>query len=140
VNGTTNPKAIPGADVRYVLTIRNEGAGTADNDSLAMTDAIPIGSCLRVLDIAGAGSGPVQFQNGSPDSGLVYSFLGLGDATDDLEFSSDGGFSFNYSPTAGISGCDSSVTHIRINPQGTFAANAGAGSPEATFTFRVIIE
>jgi hypothetical protein len=140
VNGSGNPKSIPGADIRYVLTVRNEGAGTADADSLSMTDAIPAGSCLRVLDIGGAGSGPVAFLDGSPSSNLSYNFLGLNNTTDDLEFSSDGGFNFNYSPSADPSGCDSSVTHIRINPQGTFAADLGSGSPQATFTFRVVIE
>lgn len=140
VNGSNNPKSIPGADIRYVLTIRNEGAGTADNNSLSMTDAIPAGSCLRVLDLGGAGSGPVAFLDGTPASNLSYSFTSLGSTTDDLEFSSDGGTNFNYSPTAGPSGCDSSVTHIRINPQGTFAADLGSGSPQATFTFRVIVD
>ncbi len=139
VNGTTNPKAIPGADVQYVLTIRNEGAGTADNDSLLMTDAIPSDSCMRVLDIGGPGSGPVAFQDGTPASNLSYSFTSLSSTTDDLEFSSDGGVSFNYTPTAGGSGCDPAITHIRIQPQGTFAADVGTGSPEATFTFRVIV-
>jgi len=139
VNGTTNPKAIPGADVQYVLTIRNEGAGTADNDSLLMIDAIPSDSCMRVLDIGGAGSGPVAFQDGTPGSNLSYSFTSLSSTTDDLQFSSDGGATFNYTPTAGGSGCDPAITHIRIQPQGTFAADVGAGSPAATFTFRVIV-
>lgn len=37
-NGTTNPKAIPGAVVEYVITVANGGAADADNVSIA--DAI----------------------------------------------------------------------------------------------------
>jgi uncharacterized repeat protein (TIGR01451 family) len=37
-NGTTNPKAIPGATVEYVITITNGGG--ADADSVSVTDAI----------------------------------------------------------------------------------------------------
>ena len=37
-NGTTDPKAIPGATVEYVITIVNSGALDADNVSI--TDAI----------------------------------------------------------------------------------------------------
>jgi len=37
-NGTTNPKAIPGATVEYVITIANSGAVNADN--VSVTDSI----------------------------------------------------------------------------------------------------
>jgi uncharacterized repeat protein (TIGR01451 family) len=37
-NGTTNPKAIPGAIVEYVITVANGGGADADNVSIA--DAI----------------------------------------------------------------------------------------------------
>jgi uncharacterized repeat protein (TIGR01451 family) len=38
-NNTTNPKAIPGARVRYTLTVTNSGSATAT--SVVLTDAIP---------------------------------------------------------------------------------------------------
>lgn len=37
-NGTTNPKAIPGATVEYVITIAN--SGTLDADNVSITDSI----------------------------------------------------------------------------------------------------
>jgi hypothetical protein len=92
---------------------------------------------MIVADIAGAGSGPVDFQDGSPSSGLSYSFVSLMSTTDDLEFSNDNGLSFGYLPTVGASGCDASVTDIRIRPTGIFAADTGGGSPEAEFSFLV---
>jgi len=40
---------------------------------------------------------------------------------------------------AGPSGCDPLITHIRINPGGAFAADTGSGSPQAIFSFRVLV-
>lgn len=139
INITTNPKAIPGAEVEYTSSITNQGAGTVDADTLVITDPIPADSCLKVTDIAAPGSGPVLFTDGSPSSNITYSFVSLSDVTDDVSFSNDGGTTYTYTPVASPAGCDSSVTHIRINPKGVFAADSGAGSPSAGFSFRVTV-
>jgi uncharacterized repeat protein (TIGR01451 family) len=139
INITTNPKAIPGSEVLYTVTVENQGSGTVDADSIEITDAVPNDGCLIVTDITTPGSGPVRFDDGAPSSGLSYSFMGLLSTSDDLEFSSNGGLNYNYLPTAGPSGCDPLVTHIRINPGGTFAADSGSGSPQAVFSFRVLV-
>jgi hypothetical protein len=140
VNGTANPKAIPGAEVEYVVTVTNQGPGTVDNNTFSLTDEIAANSCLRITDLGAPGGGPLLFADGSPPSNLAYSFLGLGNTGDDLEFSNDGGLTFSYSPSANPDGCDPSVTHIRVTPQGVFAGDTGGGSPQATFTFRVILQ
>ena len=139
INNTTNPKAIPGGEMLYTITIANQGEGLVDNDSVVVTDAIGTNLCMKVSNLGAAGSGPVAFQDGSPSSNLSYTFSGLTSATDDLEFSSDNGASFTYSPTANASGCDPAITHIRIRPKGVFPADTGSGSPQAEFTFRVVI-
>lgn len=139
LNGTINPKAVPGAEVEYIVTLTNQGAGTVDDNSLSLNDVIDTGSCLKVTDLAAPGSGPIHFEEGTPPSNLAYTFSGLASTADSLEFSSDGGFSYSYSPSAGPSGCDPAVTDIRINPGGQFAADSGAGSPTARFIFRVIV-
>ena len=51
----------------------------------------------------------------------------------------DGCLTFGYTPVPGADGCDVAVTHIRIRPQGVFAADTGGGSPEAQFSFRVAV-
>ena len=56
-----------------------------------------------------------------------------------LEFSSDGGTTFTYAPTANGLGCDPAITDIRILPQGIFAADTGSGPPQAEFTFRALV-
>lgn len=138
-NLTVNPKAIPGADVLYTARFSNQGAGTVDADSLVITDPISSDGYLKVIDITGPGSGPVEFGDGIPSSNITYSFVSLADSTDDVSFSSDGGVTYTYTPVVNPTGCDPNVTHIRINPKGTFAADTGAGSSSAEFSFRVTV-
>jgi uncharacterized repeat protein (TIGR01451 family) len=141
-NGATNPKRIPGAAVRYDVTVTNTGFGTVNANTVYIVDAIPANTDLYVNDIAGAGSGPVAFSNGAPTSALTYTFTSLASTTDDVSFSNDGGATYSYTPVPNGSGVDPNVTHLRINPKGTFAGDPvpGAPSPSCTASFRVRIE
>jgi len=67
---------------------------------------------LFVQDVGGAGSVPVAFTNGTPTSALTYTFCGLGNGADDVEFSNNGGTTWTHTPVANASGCDPAVTHI----------------------------
>jgi len=120
VNGTTNPKAIPGAFVTYTLMVSNLLAVSLDLNNTILTDAVPANTELFVGDMGVAGSGPVAFTNGVPTSGLTYTFISLASAADDVSFSNNGGTSFVYTPTPNANGVDPTVTHIRINPKGIF--------------------
>lgn len=120
VNGTTNPKAIPGAIVEYQLIFTNPESNQIDNNTIIATDVIPARMDLRVVDIAGPGSGPVQFVNGSPSSGLTYTYTSPSSATDDVAFSSNNGATWTHAPAADANGTDPAVTTIRINPKGAF--------------------
>ncbi len=141
-NGTTNPRRIPGSFVTYNIVTTNSGAGAVNNNSVVMTDPIPANTDLFVGDLAGAGSGPVTFVDGTPGSGLTYTFTSLASTTDDVSFSSDGGTSFTYTPAPDVNGVDPAVTHIRVNPKGVYAGDAVAGAPSPNFTlnFRVRVE
>jgi hypothetical protein len=136
VNLTTNPKAIPGAIVEYQIIVTNPAANPIDNNTVFITDQVPASMDLRVADIGGAGSGPVQFVNGSPSSGLSYTFSSLSNGTDDVAFSNDGGATWTYTPVIGSNGTDPAVTHIRINPKGIF----NAGNAQFTVKLRMRIE
>jgi len=98
-------------------------AGRDDNKRGANgPDAIPTADALRrACDLGGAGSGPVVFTNGSPASGLTYTFTSLASTTDSIAFSNDGGATYTYTPVADANGYDSNVTHFRISPTGTSA-------------------
>ena len=117
VNGASNPKALPGAAVLYSIRMTNVGRGNTDNDSVVLTETLPTETMMYVNDLNGPGSGPVIFVDGTPNSGLSYSFLGLSDLTDDLEFD-DGSLNFTYTPTPDGNGYDTNVTGVRVNPGG----------------------
>jgi len=140
VNGGSNPKAIPQAEVLYTVQISNQGNTSTDTDSVFVTDSIPADATLFVGDLSGsAGSGPVIFIDGSPASGLSYTFISLSDGGDDLAFSSDSGPSpaFTYNPIPDVDGYDFSVTNIRVNPKGPFNGDTGSGSPDFQIRFKV---
>jgi hypothetical protein len=139
-NGTVNPKAIPGAIITNIVTVSNSGADAADANSFFISQAVPSNAALRVSDFDGSTAGPVQFSDGSPASGLTYTFLGLGNAGDDVGFSDDNGSSYLYAPVPGADGSDPAVTNIRINPKGIFNGSSGGGDPGAQFAFRTILK
>ncbi len=129
-----NPKAIPGAILQYTVTVTNTGSGTADRDSVVITDAIPANLDLFVGDLGGPG--PVVFLPLS--SGLTYSYGGMGDPTDDLSF--DDGSGPNYIPTADADGFDPNVTSIVINPKGVFNGKTGIPNPSFNLIFQVRVK
>ena len=144
VNLLANPKAIPGAVMQYSIISTNSGAGSADIDSTVLVDPIPTNTLLYVDDIAGAGSGPVIFTQGATSSTLSYTFIALGDGGDDLSFSNDGGILYTATPTFDVvTGCDITVppiTHIRVNPKGTFVGDPVPLSPSFNISFRVCVQ
>ena len=136
INGTSNPKFIPGAIADYTLRITNTGLGSVGVDALVLEDPIPANSELFVGDLGGAGSGPVAFTNGSPSSALTWTFNSLLPLpVDDLFFYD--GTTWDYQPSGTY---DPNVTRIRMNPKGRMAADAGSGSPYFEVRFRVRVK
>ena len=136
VNGSSYPKAIPGAFVTYTITAGNHGGSSMDSDTVVVIDPIPAHSTLYVGDL-GQPSGPVAFIDTPPLSGLSFN------PATDLSFSMDGGSHFNLGPAdlvADADGCDARITHIRVNPKGVFNGVSGAQVPEFTLQFRVRVQ
>ena len=133
VNGTTDPKAIPGASMLYTLTISNNGDATVDGDSLVVVDNLPAATALYVDT---SGGDPIEFVDGSPPSGLTYDFSA------DVSFSNQagGGPPFSYVPVPDAQGFDAAVTGISINPAGSIAGNTGSGAPEFEIRYRLRID
>ncbi|EAQ29871.1 hypothetical protein NAP1_03825 [Erythrobacter sp. NAP1] len=119
INGTTNPKAIPGATIEYLITVANTGGSATDADTVTVWDDGPADAKLCLIDRAG---GPVIFSDPGSNSNLTYSFSSLAATTDNLEFSNDDGASFTYTPVDDGFGCDGAVTDFRVRPGGAFAA------------------
>jgi hypothetical protein len=101
--------------------VRVADAGNAraiDANSVQVVFPVPANTVLFVGDVAGAGSGPVRFVDGTPPSTLTYTFAGLASTTDDLAFSRDGGATWGYVPVPAADGTDGNVTHVRVTPRG----------------------
>lgn len=139
LNLTTNPKSIPGAISAYTIRVTNSGSGVADNNSVVITDPLPTQTSLYVGDIGTAGTGPVLFTNGSPVSGLSWTFTSLSSTTDSIDFSNNNGSTWTYTPVPDANGFDVNVNRIRLKPSGAMNAASG-GNPYAEFQFRVRIK
>lgn len=113
----THPKRIPGAIVEYTITAVNSGFGVTDTNSVVINDAIPANSQYVVNSI--------QFINGVPSSGLTATPV-------NFTYSIDG---ITYNSTQ-----STSTSHIRVSPQGQFAAKTGAGNPSFNVKFKVEIQ
>lgn len=140
VNDSLNPKSIPGASMLYTVQISNQGAGAADSNSIIVSDQIPGNASLYVGDIDSSGSGPVYFEDGSTASGLSFTYSGLSSLTDDVSFSSDSGFTFNYIPSPDPDGYDINITNIMINPKGEFSGALGGNTPSFSLKFKIRIQ
>lgn len=139
VNGTTNPKAIPDAEVLYEIIISNAGGGTADNNSIFITDPIPANTRMYVGDLGATGSGPITFTNGSSASGLTYSFISLGNASSGLKFSNNNGSTWTYIPTPDVNGYDANITNIKVVLNGTMNTSTSTTTPSFSIKFKVKI-
>lgn len=128
VNGTTNPKLIPGAIVEYAITVRNVGSGTVDSSSIIIIDTMP-------ANMAFATGTPVTFTNGSTTSGLTTF-----NAETMVRYSSAAGGAapYTYTPTGSF---DANVRGIRIAPTGTMsAATSTTAQPSFTIRFRARVQ
>lgn len=132
--------ALPGNSVRYTISAQSTGNLPIDPNEITLVDKIPPDLALKVIDIGAAGSGPVNFIQGTPASTLTYTLTSLSDLSDDVDFSNDGGVSFTYTPTANGMGADPTVTNIRISPKGTFLAASSSGTPSFSVKFDAIIK
>ena len=140
VNGTADPRAIPQATMRYLVSVNNSGLGLVDDGSMFVTDAIPAATSLVVADFDGSNPGPVAFIDGATSSGLSYTFIDLASDFDDIEFSNDNMASWTYDPVDIGNGTDPAVTHIRVNPKGIMQGIAGGSAPSFQLLFKVLVD
>lgn len=124
VNGSTNPKMIPGAIVQYSILVSNTGPTSVDSNSVLLIDSLP--SQMLV----GTAATPT-FTQGTPTSGLTFN------ATNDIKYSNAASApttfaGCTYSPTSAY---DAAVKFICVNPKGTMAGSTGT-PPNFTVSFR----
>ncbi len=133
VNGGANPKAIPGATMRYGILVTNQGAGSVDADTLVVSDTLP---ALIDLIVGDGSASPIVFIDGATTSALSLVWGGFADLTDDVDFD-DGTGTWTYVPIPGTT--DPNVRAIRIQPSGSMAGAAG-GNPSFELRFEGLIQ
>lgn len=110
VNGTSNPKRIPGAVVLYQIQVSNQGRGRADADSVDVADTLPGGLELGVRP---GGADPITFSDGGTASGLTFDFatdvvFDLSSGTEPEDLDGDGCYDnvdgFVVTPTGRMNG------------------------------------
>jgi uncharacterized repeat protein (TIGR01451 family) len=117
---STNPKAIPGAIIRYTITVQNTGNQSVDANSIVVLDPLPAEFTLDA-------STPFTFTNGTPSSGLNAFNQGTM-----VTYSSTG--AAPYSQPLG-SGYNPSIRGFRFAPTGTMAAATSAGPSSFSISF-----
>ena len=125
VNGTTNPKSLPGGRKRMAIAVANPDLVAADNNSLALNVPIPAGTMLA-LDGDGTSSTFLQMADGNPSAALVLVYTSPSSTSDDVDFSSDNGASWTYVPVAGNDASQAAVTNMRLRARGAMAAGSSA--------------
>lgn len=139
VNNSSNPKAIPGSVSEYSVRVSNSGGGTVDSSTLIIDDALPAQVDLFVGHLI-PNNGPVAFAGSqTPISGLSWTFSGLSNGSDSVDFSNNNGTSWSYTPVPDADGFDPAVTNIRFRPAGIFNA-AQPTAPWAEFKYRVRVK
>ena len=127
----TNFKALPGAELDANVLVTNDGAASADSDSLAMVFAVDTNTELFVGDLDGAGHSLAFVDGAAPNqSGLVWI------PADHINYSNDNAATFSYVPPNTLD-FDPSVTHFRITPAGSLLGVPGAPVPQFALRYRV---
>ncbi len=113
-NGSSNPKFIPGAIVRYTFAVSNTGPSVVDNNTVLLIDLLP--TAISV----GTAASPV-FTQGTPSSGLTFT------PATDIRYSN------SATPPASYAACtytpiapyDVAVKFVCLNPKGTMLGSTG---------------
>ena len=144
INGTLNPKAIPGAHIQYTLRLTNIGRGQNDADSLVLIEQIPSGAVLLLNHSnCPSNSGPICFIDGAApnESGLGFSFTDFSDNGDQIDFSIDG-TAFDYLPDPNKGATDDQIRFLRLRPSGQMNPSPDGISitPIVDLTYQVQIQ
>ena len=125
-NGASNPKAIPGSILEYIITAKNEGDLAADLNTTKLSDIIPNNTKLCVTD---AGYCKAPYLTNATTSGLTLA---------NIMFYNASGATVPASPD--VDGANNAITRFDANTTGSFLAKTGSATPSFELRFRVVVE
>lgn len=125
--GSGTPHALPGALLQYSINVSNQGQGTADANSIKLTDTLDASVAFIV--------GSSVFVDGSPASGLSFN-----QATDVSFCTGPGGATCPYTSGVGNGNPDPNITKVIFTPSGTLNGKANATAPAPDFTIQYQVE
>jgi len=127
VNGTTNPKIIPGSEMIYTIVVTNSGGGAVDSNSIVLTDPIPANMVLCVSNTCS--NPPVTFScSSTPPCGLTFNY-----ASDVTYYDASNN---PYTPVPDSAGYDANARKFSVNPKGVLNGSTGPPHPNFTITFK----
>jgi hypothetical protein len=137
VNGTSNPKAIPLAEIDYTVFITATSRIGIDDGTVSVTDPIPVNTELFVGDLGGGC--PISEEVNT--AGVIFTcatdLLLLGGSPVACAADVDGYCPFSTYDFTGID-WSADITSIKVSPTGEFVGSTGVGVvPEFRFRFRV---
>ena len=112
VAGALGAYNLPAGDVRYLLTVTNNGGSPVDASSIVLTDLLPATVDFRNLALDIGTGAPFELVAGA--SGVTLS-------ASSASYSKDGGATWSYTPASGY---DPAVRAVRVVPTGQMAANS----------------
>ncbi|MEE4301614.1 MAG: hypothetical protein V2J24_19410, partial [Pseudomonadales bacterium] len=137
VNGTNDPKRIPGALIRYTIQVSNQGRGRTDADSVLISDSLPEG--VELAADAGIGGVPVAFLAGSSGLSMDPATCTAPALPDRVRFEEGGPGNSTASPTA-IDGYLVNVTAIAVNPCLRMEGNLDGTPPSFSIVYRARLQ
>jgi hypothetical protein len=119
--------------MKYNINVSNFGG--KHGESVIINDVLASTLSLRVNQAGG----PFTVTNNAWLTSLTYSYVSLGDNSDDVAFDNGSGL-YDYTPVADANGMDSNVRAFSISFGGIFNATAGANTPTMNIEFETRIK
>lgn len=130
LNGTSSPKSIPGAVIRYQVLAQNTGTLNSDSNTAELTQSVDATAELYIGD---GSVSPVSFSDGSGNqsSGVTFTYPA------GLSYSCDGGATYGCTPQTDGDGYASNVTGFRLQLDGSMKPQLGSLQPQFTYGYQV---
>jgi len=124
-NEGRNPRDLPGSRRRVALGVANPDIVALDAGTLELVVPTPLGAAVALDGDKVTAGAAIRLAEGTPASGVAFTYAGPASTTDDVDFSADTGKTWTFTPAAGDPASEARITHIRLRPRNAMAAQSG---------------